>query len=289
MSKSLTIVLALGAALLAAPAWPGERAVDERRPLKPAARVDVSNVAGRIEVEAWDRNELHLTGTLAPEVEQLIIDGDEAHLRIEVDVADGSRRVGETRLKLMVPARASVELEAVSADVSVKGLRGDVEVATVSGDIRLETSSRRIEAASVSGDVTLTGPSHDTEVASVSGNVSVRGAQGKLRGESVSGDVWLDLGSVDHLQLESVSGDIEVTASLGDAVEVSIETLSGNIDFALPRLPDGELEMETFSGELRSGLTSDLREGAKEYRQRGKGKSEVRLNSFSGDIELKKK
>ena len=77
MNKPLSLLRTLGLALAAAPAWADrddddgrERTVNERRPLKANAHVDISNVAGMIEIQACDKNELHLTGYLAEQVEK---------------------------------------------------------------------------------------------------------------------------------------------------------------------------------------------------------------------------
>ena len=95
------------------------------RPLKADAHVSVNNVAGRIEVEAWDKNELQITGELGEDVEKLEITGTESSLKVEVKLPrDGHNIDGDTVLLLKLPAGASLEAEAVSADVSVRGLLG---------------------------------------------------------------------------------------------------------------------------------------------------------------------
>jgi DUF4097 and DUF4098 domain-containing protein YvlB len=287
MKKTYSAALLLGA-LLAVPAWAGgERPIDERRPLKADARVSVENVAGLVEVEAWDRNELHLTGTLAADVEELAISGSESKLRIEVRLPKASRKVGPTTLRLKVPAGVAFEANAVSADVRVRGLRGALDVDSVSGDVTIDAESKRIEVGTVSGDVTVRAPAEDTRVASVSGDVSVHGVRGDVRGKSVSGDVQLSGGALRRLELETVSGDLDIDAELAADCEVSAQTLSGHVRLTLPRLPDGRLDMKTFSGDLTSAFAPSVR--GKEFRHEGKGRASVKLSSFSGDIELKKK
>ena len=137
MAASLVLGLALGS--VAAPARDRDRngelrQVDEHRPLKADAQVEVSNVAGRIEVQTWDKNELHLTGTLSEEVEKLQITGDASHLRIEVKLPKRTRNVGDTELYLKVPAGISLEAQSVSADIRVDGIKCDLEASSVSGE-----------------------------------------------------------------------------------------------------------------------------------------------------------
>jgi DUF4097 and DUF4098 domain-containing protein YvlB len=293
MTKTFPALVALTLALAAplAGARDEGRPIDERRPLKANAHVEVSNTAGLIEVETWDKNELHLTGTLSEEVEKLEITGSDARLKIEVKIPDNTRNIQHTNLHLKVPAGISLDASGVSADVRIRGLKGNVEAASVSGDIEVEVTSKEVEAQSVSGDVTVQASAEMTRVESVSGDVTVRGVKGEVRGESVSGDVRVEVISVRRVNLESVSGDLELEIErvIEEGVEIELETLSGDVRMSLPALPDVDIDLETFSGGIaRSGLLPDLRD-SKEYSRSGKRKGDVRLHSFSGDIEVQKK
>lgn len=301
MNKPLSTILFSGLALLAANAWAAEgRPINETRPLKADARLSVSNVSGSIEVETWGKNELQLTGTLAPEVEKLVIEGDSGNLTIEVKLPKRSRRSGDTILKLKVPAGIELDAEGVSADVRAKGLKGPVEASTVSGDITLDVASTRVEAESVSGDVLVTAPNAEVRAESVSGDITLRGARGEVRGESVSGSVSVEAREVRRIEAESVSGDLTFDLQLGKDAEVSIETLSGEVEITLPAMPDIDIDIETFSGDLESAFgdlasepsrhhgDDDGHEG-KHYRRDGSGRGHMHVQSFSGDIVLKKK
>jgi len=304
MNKPLSLILALSLALGATAAQARDdedlRPVNERRPLKADARVEVSNVAGLIEVEAWDKNELHLTGTLSEEVEKLEITGNESRLKIEVKLPRRTRNVEDTILKLKVPAGISLTADGVSADISVQGLRGDIETNSVSGDVRIRVESKKVEAQSVSGDVTVEAPAAVMRVESVSGDVTVRGAKGEVRGATVSGDVEVHAQSARRIEVKSVSGDLEVDAELTVDAEVEAETMSGDVRLSVPRLPDVEIELETYSGEIeRSELLPDFKgkqhsrddddDEGMEYSRAGKGPGRVRLHTFSGDIVVRKR
>jgi DUF4097 and DUF4098 domain-containing protein YvlB len=292
MNKPLSLALLLGTLLAAtaAGATDADRRVDERRPLKANAQVSVNNVAGLIRVETWDRNELHLTGELSEEVEALEITGSDSSLKIKVKVPERTKNIGHTRLELKVPAGVSIDAQGVSADIDIQGLRGAVAAQTVSGDVRVDVASERVKAATVSGDVSVQAPSSsDTRAQSVSGDVLVRGVKGEVRAESVSGDVRVQAGELKRVDLESVSGDLHVEATLTRDSDVDVETLSGSVALVLPKLPGSTLEMETFSGGLTSDWSPGPRGSDKDFRQEGEGRGRVRLHSFSGDIELKKK
>ena len=287
MKKAMLFAVLMSVALGASAAG-AHRPVDEHRPLKPDAQVSVTNTAGTIEVQAWDKNELALTGELSEEVTSLDIAGSDAKLSIEVKLPHNTGHVGDTRLKLMVPAGIRLEAHGVSADVTARGLRGPASIETVSGDIRLDGAPPQVELHSVSGDVDAqaAGPAH---VETVSGDVGLRGAKDEVHVKTVSGDVRLDAGTLRALTLQTVSGDLDVQADFAAGAESSVETLSGEVTLRLPALPDGEVEMETFSGDLTTDFGPAPGEDAKEYRHEGAGKGRLHLESFSGDIRLKKR
>lgn len=281
-----TAALALLAATL--PLHAADRPIDEKRPLKADARLSVDNLAGLVEVEAWDRNELSLTGTLSGDAKALEITGDESSLRILVRMPKIVRNPDPTVLKLKVPAGVTLEVEAVSADIRARGLRGPVDVDSVSGDVTLDVASAEVRAGTVSGDVQLQlSGAREVHASSVSGDVTVRGARGELHGESVSGDMKIEAREVRELEVESVSGDIDLDLELDAAAEVEAETLSGEVRLSLPKLPDGLIEIETFSGAIESTLP-EVSSG-KDFRRSGTGKGRLNLTSFSGDIQVRQK
>jgi DUF4097 and DUF4098 domain-containing protein YvlB len=96
-----------------------------------------------------------------------------------------------------------------------------------------------------------------------------------------------------------VSGDLELEAELAADAEVEAETMSGDVRLLVPRLPDVAIDLETYSGDIeRSELlpgyqgrrrSDDRDHQGSEYSREGKGPGRVRLRTFSGDIEVKKR
>jgi DUF4097 and DUF4098 domain-containing protein YvlB len=279
------------AALLWLPlqAW-AEQPINERRPLNADGTLSVKSVCGEIQVQAWDKNEVFLTGYLGDGVEKLVIDGDSNKLRIEVKLPKNSQNVGDSLLQLHVPAGIALDLDSVSADTDVTGTRGPLAVNTVSGDLRLKVQSGDVSAKTVSGDLLLEAPSRDTKVNTVSGDLFVRGVRGKLFAETVSGNLHIEGREFSDMQLKSVSGDFEVEASLADQALVNLETLSGDVGLTLPKSTSANASFNTFSGELYSDF-GNVKEGARSSRVAlgSGGKSEINLHSFSGDIRLQRK
>ena len=292
------LTLAICTSLACAPLFAGTP-INETRPLDPRGRIDIDNVKGRIEVRAWDRNEVRITGTLGDGVEKLVIDGDRNDLEVRVEYPQrmgGWRgdRSGPTILVLQVPLRADLDIESVSADIDVDGVApGDLDIETVSGNVVVAAAPGKASVSSVSGDLRLTLNTADAMSESVSGDIGLSGRlNGEVHAETVSGDIAIDSRGerVKRLSTGTVSGDAEVRVALAQGGEIHSETVSGDIRLRMPKALSARVRGESFSGDLEApGATVHKEEfgpGQSLEARYGSGAGEIRIESFSGDAIL---
>ena len=155
--------------------------IDQTRSLDPTGRIDIENLKGRIQVRAWDRAEVKISGTLGEGVERLIVEGDGQKLTVKAQYPKnngwGGAKTGPTDLLLTVPVRAELEIDSVSANVDVSGVApAKLSIDSISGDIAVAGAApREIDVETVSGNVHMTVNSNDVEVQSVSGTLVLRG------------------------------------------------------------------------------------------------------------------
>jgi DUF4097 and DUF4098 domain-containing protein YvlB len=299
MNHRTRLALALAAAIAAVPAL-AATPINQTRPLAADGRVSISNIIGSITVRTWDKPEVRITGSLGKGVEKLAIEGDARSLDIEVRYPEGrnwgwgdSRRNEPTVLEVMLPRRAEIDVQAVSADVDVEGVRGrSLEVASVSGDVRVAGSAPgEADFENVSGDLELWLDTDQLDVENVSGDVNVHGAiTGEVDMETVSGNLTLAARRVRQLSVSTVSGDAELSLGLVDNGEISVESLSGNVSLRLPAGTGARVDMETFSGSIRSPVGRVEEEehgpGSSLDARLGHGRGHIHLESFSGDLRL---
>ena len=289
----LPVAIALACAILA-PAW-AATPIDQVRPLDPRGRVEIDNLKGRVEVRAWDRQEVRVTGSLGDGVEKLVIDGDRDELRIEVKYPNRSRNTEPTMLVVQVPLQAELEIETVSADIDVHGVAPrELSLQSVSGDIVANGAPRRASVESVSGDVNLTFNSSQVEASTVSGDLVVAGRlTGEASVETVSGDLRFDSRGerLRKFSAGSVSGNIAARLALAEAGEIRMESVSGDLGLDLPKDLSAEVSGESFSGDLSAPGAKIQREdfgpGSSFHQRYGDGKGEIRLETFSGDARLR--
>jgi DUF4097 and DUF4098 domain-containing protein YvlB len=282
---------AFGAALSTAQA---SSAVDETRAMPANGLLQVENTAGSIEITAWDKAEVHITGQLGDDVEKFEILESAAGLQVKVHNRRNARSVDESHLRLSVPAGASVEAESVSADITVRGMQdASLVLNSVSGDLDIEAGTERLEVESVSGDVKFRGQAPRTSVETVSGEIDVQGIAGEIRLSTVSGDTELQGGEVDRARFETVSGDLRIELQVTAGGRLNAQSMSGDVQLTLPAAQQAEFTAQTYSGDIDSDFGApghDARGPGKtfSFREGGNGAS-IRIESFSGDISILKR
>lgn len=293
---NIRISLVIAAVLLAAvPPAQAAQNLSRHATVAPNAKVDVSNVAGRIDVTAWDRNEVELTAMLESDKDQLEFEASEQQVSIEViKPHHDDRGSSDAVLTLKIPRGAKLSAETVSADVTVAGVKGEQRLNAVSGDVRTEAYDEPVTLETVSGDGTVvgTGGKAAVSISSISGLAEARGIRGGFDGEVVSGKLKAEIAAAEAISLDSVSGDIEARVELTPDSRVEMESVSGAIAFTIKPPVNAEFDVESFSGQIDSCFSAKARDrsrhgsGSELNFTQGSGGASVHIESMSGDIKV---
>ncbi len=293
---ALSVLFAPGLALAGTP-------INETRDVDANARIDISNVKGAVNVSAWDKNQVVITGSLGEGVKRLAIDGGGSLLSVRVEGPDKSKgwlwgsdsAMQETVLNLKVPRAAALELGVVSAEVAIADtVGGEVQVDSVSGRIRLSAvQSPHLRLESVSGDIEFDGKADKVSIETVSGDVVARGVGSATRMETVSGNLRVVASApLRQTEASSVSGDIEISGALERGGRIEIETMSGDVRLSLPASVSTKIRAESFSGTLRSDFGTVRKPehgpGSSLEATAGGGDGDVSVDSFSGDVTIRR-
>ena len=290
----LTLMLATGDALAGAP-------INESRAVNADSRIDVSNIKGSITISAWNKPEVAIGGTLGAGAKGLVVEGGADHLTIKVQPPDqqgwfswgADTRMGDTLLDIKVPKSAELKIEVVSADVNLSGVAGrSLKVDGVSGKLRLDSTAKEVELGSVSGTIDLTGTADRAHLETVSGNIRARGLNGQIKFETVSGDIDTESGSYREINAGSVSGAINLRGTPDMNARIDVETMSGDVHLYLPADASTRLRASSFSGSIRSDFgvvkEPDHGPGSSLDTTNGVGAGQVKIETFSGDIEIRR-
>jgi DUF4097 and DUF4098 domain-containing protein YvlB len=295
LKKRLSVSLLLAGALPLA-AFAGGGSINRTVPADAGGEVEISNVSGTIDVVGWDRNEVQVTGRLGEDVERVDVESSGGHTLVKVILPRGHNGDGEADIEVKVPKGSSVEVGAVSADISSKGVQGTQRLKSVSGEVTAEVAGDDSEVRSVSGDVTVRGSGKpiSLRVSSVSGNLDLMNGSGKLDVVTVSGDARVGMAETSEIRARSTSGNLTVNAKLTRDGRVDVEGVSGDVTLRLSAPGGLSTEIESFSGDIHGCLAGGKVERVSKYgpgvrlnlRAVEAGGPRVRAKTLSGDIEI---
>ena len=297
MQRMLTALAILAAVALAAsaPAGAATREVDQTVKADKDGRVSVENIAGSIRVEGWNKGEVQVTGTLGDDVEDLEIKDDGGRTRIKVIYPKKKHNIKHgADLVIKVPEGSSLEVECVSASIGVEGVEGDLDLSSISGDVTAAGKCRSVEAETISGDVKADCDAPKVTVHSISGQVAAFGDESEVEAQSVSGDIELQFATYKELTVESVSGDADVEGGLDPDASVKFDLHAGDVTLTVPADVSADFRAETFSGDIvndfgaRSSRAKFTSGSSLEF-ETGGGGARVRINTFSGNVTIRKK
>lgn len=264
-------------------------------PASPDGSIEITSINGSVIVLGWDRNEIEIRGTLGRGVEELEVEQRGERTEIRAVVKSRGRYNSRTDLELKVPRHSSIDIETVSAEMTVTGIEGEIELETISGPAHVEGSPRRLELESVSGGLDVRGNVDELDVEMVSGDVLLSGSFPQLEISAVSGKVAVDTDIIRRGEVEGVSGEIEVTGDLASGGSLAVSIHSGTVILNLPSTISAEFDVNTYSGRIDNAFGPEARQidrysPAKELSfTHGSGSGRIEVDSFSGDIELRRR
>ncbi|WP_413625533.1 MULTISPECIES: DUF4097 family beta strand repeat-containing protein [Luteibacter] len=290
----LLLALSIGEAFASTP-------INLSKDIRPNARVSIENVKGEVTVTAWDKNQVQVSGTLGDGARPLEIEGDERNVDIRVEGDEKKGRwfswgndssMQPTILNVRVPRSVAVDINVVSAPVSIDGLDGGrIDVESVSGRIRANLRSPEVSMQTVSGTIDLAGRAGRADLQTVSGDITAPNVSDKVDAQTVSGRMTIGGGPWKEANFSTVSGDTQINGSVVEGGKIDVDSMSGDVQIQLPPGTSAHLEASTFSGDLRSdwGSTSKGEDGpGKELKTTiGGGAGNIHVESFSGDVRVR--
>jgi len=283
----------------------GASAADERDDARtwsvdPDVRVDIEIIAGDIEIEAWQRNEIRVRAQ----------GGGRASIGIEASPdwisiqAPGPRGwlggAGEVDLRIELPEGSRVRAKSINGSIDVKGVRGSVTAHATNGDIEVEGAPREATLETLSSNIQLKGRAGRVAARSVSGSIQLEGVSEEVEATTMSGRIRVEGDDIERAELRSMAGDIEIEASLAPRARIYAKTFSGQVRLRLPEDTSARFDVETFSGGIHSEFVGRIGGDARGddwsphgpgQRIRfvvGEGDARIAIDSFSGGVRIER-
>ena len=275
--------------LLTTNAWAErvEKVMEENFLLNSTGSFSLANIAGKIEIYSWDKEEARMLATKSIS-SWGIGDSEEMLDNIEIEIVSQPKNL---KINTRYPALSWVKNARVEYQIWIPKTC-TVELESVSGSIQMADHLNRVYAKTVNGSIKLNNIMGNVELKTVSGNISAAKISGEIRAGSVSGSLIFRDCKGSFPDLHSTSGSIvaELAAIDEDASDMSLNTVSGDINLKLPGDASFGLDIKTVSGEISTKFKV-LVESVKKNQLQGEvgvGGINIELRTISGDISLAK-
>jgi DUF4097 and DUF4098 domain-containing protein YvlB len=291
----MRVVVTVAAALLLGQAARAEE-IEKSAQADPRGEVVISNVAGEVQVTGWDRNEVHVRADLSDDDQRLEFRTSGARTTIEVVLPKGGHSYqGSTDLVVQVPRNSSLTMTTVSADQTIKDVRGMQRLQAVSGTIQTELWNEDMEVKNVSGEVSVRGHNGKgtLRATSVSGGLRLDDIGSEMELNTVTGDMTVRVSELSKARLRTTNGNIELRAAkVTDDLRIDAEGINGDLRFRFPRTLDAEFDISTFNGDIdncfgpKPHRTSEYGPGNALRFKEGNGDGRVRIKALNGTVEI---
>ena len=206
-------------------AWTSQEATEEVS--QQVRALSVENVSGPVRVEGWERDTIEVHYEKKARGQQALQD---FHIEILVD--------GDTLKVRPVYSPQPFRFGAVSFDLKVPSSLRQIRVHSVSGRIEVAGLSQDIaqELETVSGSIS-TDRSGDLRIKSTSGGIEFSFAGDKLSAKTISGAIngrIRDLGRGGSVEVESISGSVNLSAFAGLDADLRLQSASGSVSCGFP-------------------------------------------------------
>lgn len=275
-----TLLVAL---FLAGPAGAQTRRFERHFTVQGKPVVTVQNATGRIQVRAWDKQEVMIVGQRSST--NVEVDTEQVGNRIEIAtrVISGSANPDALRADydISVPAESELQVRSDSGNVTVDSVHGDMSFDTVAADLTLQDVEGYLMVKSIGGSTICTRCAGRLDATSISGNFQLlQPTMDNVRVQTSSGNILFDGSFMNRgiYVLKNYSGTIEVRFSSSDSFDVRATSLYGNVISQAPVVPDRHNMPAP-----RNGLAKSL------FGTMNDGRAKVELSSFSGTIKISKR
>lgn len=165
-------------------------------------KIIIDNIGGDLSLVGWEGDDI-------------LLKGDDDEMRFKQD-GEQVKISCDDDISLRVPKAASVQINMIGGDASIRGVMGGIELKEIGGDLSIrDVDSVAIDT--IQSDFSLRGAKGHLSVKSAHSDVSIRDVDGNVSLESVA----------DDLALRDVRGN--VSANVAEDVVLYLNPQAGNV------------------------------------------------------------
>lgn len=281
--------------------------------------VEIEHVSGKAHIKVWEKNQVHIGGTLGKKSETYHFEKHASGVRFEVETQrhrddwksgydkgdDLLIRVPRGSRLLYTAVNADVEIndianatqvDLVNGDIKVSRLQGKTKLETVNGDIVIDDVAGELMIETVNGDIEGAHANGDTgHFITVNGDIDITTQARELRMDSVNGDMEFIAAQINELDIVTVNGTVDGEINLTENGNVSASSVGGKITLAFQPEVAARFELQGHAGgNIENNLTdaqaSKAKYGPTKWLEftTGNGSARVEMSTVHGLLEINK-
>ena len=258
--------------------------------LAATASVRVFAMAGSVTVTGWDRDSIHVEGTVGAGLTPHV---GGTRTGYKVTTYDGRQdETSPSHLTIRVPRRVQLWIKTTTAGITVRDVDGSLDLYSIEGGIDVAGAPGELRAETMRGAVTLAGTPRWVRAKSGSGAVRFTGSAQDIALSTVSGAIGSS-SRFDRGRFESVRGAITVTGALRPSAMLDVDDHDGDVTLRLATPVSAAFTVYTFGGSITSDLAvarpvASRRAGRELAFTSGAGDARVTVRTYGGDVALEK-
>lgn len=205
-------------------------------------------------------------------------------------------RVSGPAILVSVPARAEVRLESMSGPLEATQVPRRLRVETISGPITTRGGHGSIDIETVSAPIHVRGfQGTRLQIETMSGAVTIDGATGSVQVSSVNQAIMFRNVRSESVHAESLNGRIDWYGQIDPRARHRFESHNGTVTFHLPDQSDIRFRVNSFLGKFQSSIPVSTRTMGDDFDDEqeviatlGKGTAEVRVETFNGNVVVRR-
>ncbi len=260
-------------------------------PAEGAKSLALEVMGGSISVTAWDRNEIAVRAEHSSRTYVRVRRSREgSRIVLEPEARRGPATIVDFEISL--PRALALEVEAMTADVTVTGVDGGVTLDVTQGDLVVRGGNGPAKLYTVTGRVTAEDVSGGIEAETAAGEIRMRNVSGAIAAESAGGDIVIEGATSASADVGTVGGRVYYDGTFQRDGSYFFGTHGGTLTLVVPEGTGASFHLASVHGTVINalGATSErLDAGRRQTLEIGGGGALVEAESFGGRISLVRK
>ena len=272
------------------------------KPLNSGGRLSVRNLNGAVEIMAWEKNEVEISGTKYARSQDLLdatridISGSPDAVTIRTDAPSGIHGGVGARYSIRVPKNVVLD--------DITSSNGGIRVDETIGTARLKTSNGAIHVDGLHGDLTAQTSNSGIDLEREEGNVEAHTSNGHVNAE-VSHGTFLATTSNSAMQvrltdpapdspvkMDSSNGSLDLTLETTKIPDITMDTSNSSIHLRLPASANADLHASTSNSSISCDFDLTVPGGTHSKNRLdghiGSGGPRIELSTSNGSVSIRK-